>query len=77
MIAIFAPWIAPPKLPNNRNLDKAQSLLDNFTEDNKDLIIQELKEFWNDNYLFAEDDYIEMSVLMEKIKEYQKKANFY
>lgn len=73
MIAIFAPWIAPPKLPNNRNLDKAQSLLDNFTEDNKDLIIQELKGFWNDNYLFAEDDYIEMSVLMEKIKEYQKK----
>lgn len=73
IIAIFAPLIAPPKVPHNRNLEKAQDLLDNYSEDNKDLIILELKEFWNDNYLFAEDDYIELSALMDMIKSYQKK----
>lgn len=73
IIAIFAPLIAPPKVPHNRNLEKAQDLLDNYTEDNKDLIILELKNFWDDNYSFAEDDYIELSALMDMIKSYQKK----
>ncbi|MGB4457600.1 MAG: ABC transporter permease, partial [Defluviitoga tunisiensis] len=73
IIAIFAPLIAPPKVPHNRNLEKAQDLLDNYSEDNKDLIILELKNFWDDTYSFAEDDYIELSALMDMIKSYQKK----
>lgn len=60
-------------MPHNRNLEKAQDLLDNYSEDNKDLIILELKNFWDDTYSFAEDDYIELSALMDMIKSYQKK----
>lgn len=73
IIAIFAPWIAPPKIPVNKNLEKARNLLENYSEENKYLIINELKNFWDDTYFFAEDDYIELSNLMETIAKFHNK----
>nr|WP_245863576.1 ABC transporter permease [Petrotoga halophila] len=71
IIAILAPVIAPPQLPNERNLERAREQINEDPTGNKDSIIQEFKNYWEDTYFFAEMDYQDMSKLMESVEKFE------
>jgi peptide/nickel transport system permease protein len=71
IVAIFAPVIAPPQLPNERNLERALELVNEDPTGNKDSIIQEFQNYWEDTYFFAEMDYQDISRLMESVEKFE------
>lgn len=72
IVAIFAPMIAPPELPQERNLQRGKNLIEEDAVKNKEQIIQEFQNYWDDTYFFAEEDYLEMTNLMNSVDLYQK-----
>jgi peptide/nickel transport system permease protein len=71
IIAIFAPLIAPPKLPEERNLRRAKNLIDENPFENEEAIIEQFQNYMEDTYFFAEADYQDMTSLMESVEKFE------
>lgn len=71
IIAIFAPLIAPPNLPEERNLQRAKNLIDENPFENEEAIIEQFQNYMEDTYFFAEADYQDMTSLMESVEKFE------
>lgn len=73
VIAIIAPYIAPPVIPNDADLEKIDNLLNDYKEENKDMILYYFQSYYDTVYGFVEMDYESVKELGQAVEKYKDK----
>lgn len=72
VIAIIAPYIAPPDIPQDMDLEQANKLIDNYEPSNKEQIISSFESFQQFNLGFYMQDYPMVEEVYRSLQEYDK-----
>ncbi|TGG89140.1 ABC transporter permease [Geotoga petraea] len=72
VIAIIAPYIAPPDIPQDMDLERANELIENYEPSNREEILARFDSFQEFNLGFYMQDYPLVKDVYESLQEYDK-----
>jgi peptide/nickel transport system permease protein len=72
VIAIIAPYIAPPDIPQDMDLEQANKLIEDYEPSNKEEILSAFESFQQFNLGFYMQDYPIVKEVYESLKEFDK-----